>query len=287
MRKRFEYPGLDKIIRLYPGPQILLGKIIYWTAKYDGSNMSVWVDDEGEVRISSRHQDTASQDLQTAMHRTYEWSPVQVLVLENPTWFVFGELLQKGRSPTRINIYDEAQYIIFDIYDPNFIAKDIGRFMNPTQVHQICHHYGIPSQEILAWSQHTTLESLYEYKDGILKRCKRRRKMKLEGTVLKAYDSMRGIYAKEKLDTPKFEKIPHKLDKGSVQLPPLPDSEVLGAVDKAFVDLGLERFKLKGVAMPLIAKYVAEERKKHLCSKPRLNLYQVYLEVLTEREKEE
>jgi len=63
-------------------------------------------------------------------------------------------------------------------------------------------------------------------------------------------------------------------------LPPLPDSEALGAVAKAHADLG-ESFADKRVAMPLIAKYISEEQDKHLCSKPANNLfsyYQKYLE---------
>ena len=64
-----------------------------------------------------------------------------------------------------------------------------------------------------------------------------------EGTVLKCYHPKFGaIYAKEKLDTPKYDKIKHKIDNKTPKLPPLPESEIYGAIDKVLMDIGMEKF---------------------------------------------
>jgi len=87
------------------------------------------------------------------------------------------------------------------------------------------------------------------------------------------------VQAKVKLDVPKAKK--KKIDKGDPIYPPIPENEILGAINKANQDLGNEVFKDVSKAMPLIAQYVGEECKKHLYSKPKTKLFILYKEYLS------
>jgi hypothetical protein len=120
------------------------------------------------------------------------------------------------------------------------------------------------------------------------------RKVKEEGMVIKAYEipeqfqhwrEFAGgmITAKVKLDVP--EPIRRKISKGEPILPLIPENEIFGAISKVEADYGLTAEPKHD--MPLIAKYVNEECKKHLYSS-RGNLfhfYQKYLELHPKKKK--
>jgi hypothetical protein len=63
-------------------------------------------------------------------------------------------------------------------------------------------------------------------------------------------------------------------EEGVIRLPELPDSEIYGAIEKVRTDIG-DQFSTIRIAMPMIAKYVAEECKKHNCTAPK-NLHRYY-----------
>ena len=86
-------------------------------------------------------------------------------------------------------------------------------------------------------------------------------------------------YFKEKNDLPALEKIPRSDQEGKVELPALPDSEIYGAIEKVRADIGDEKFREIRTAMPMIAKYVGEECKKHNSTAPR-NLHAYYTDRL-------
>ena len=277
-----KYPELNRIGLLYPSPQILLGDEIYWTEKRDGSQLRIALVD-GEILISTRNQDEASPQFQEYFKQTEQYAAIKELLkdtngfCDNPTAnfdigaVVFGELLCKGKSPARFETHERCEFILFDIYS----QKD-ERFLPYTAVYQHAYHYNLPIVESWALSRHTDLASLYAFRDEMLILAKERGR---EGVVLKSYHSQ--IFAKEKLDTPVIPRV--KIDEGQPANPRLPDSEVMGAIAKAHADIG-EEIKDKKIAMPLIAQYVTEEQKKHLCSKPEQNLfsyYQQYLEGLS------
>lgn len=48
-------------------------------------------------------------------------------------------------------------------------------------------------------------------------------------------------------------------------------------LDKAYADLGTD-FSYKGRAMPVVARYIQKEMEKHLCSKPEINFYSLYIQ---------
>jgi hypothetical protein len=62
---------------------------------------------------------------------------------------------------------------------------------------------------------------------------------------------------------------------GKIILPDLPDSEIYGAIEKVRADIGDEKFRDVRTAMPMIAKYVSDECKKHNSAAPR-NLHAYY-----------
>ena len=274
-----KYPEMNRIAMTHPSPRILLGEEIYWTEKRDGSQLRVSLVN-GELRLATHHQDDASAQFKQCFLDT-EQSPNVVEFLKDTNGYpvnpncdfnfgavVFGELLVKGKAPARFETHEKHEFVVFDIY-----SQKAEMFLPYNNVYQQCFHYQIPVVKCWAVTKHITEESLYQSRDEILEIAKNEGR---EGTVLKNYH--RQIFAKEKLDTPKTEHT--KIENGLPQLPPLPDSEVLGAIAKVNADLG-DDFRDKTKAMPMIAKYVSEEQGKHLCSKPVNNLfsyYQKYLE---------
>ena len=262
--KKIRYPSLNQIIRLYPNPEILLGHEIFWEGKEDGSNIGVWLDDDGMIQLRSRNQDKADDNFYEIFKQTEEYEKILEFLIDMRTqWHdecvVFGELLTKGRSPTRIKLYDKHKFIVFDIW-----SRKCDGLIPYMLVHQYCYHFEIPIVELYGTSKHITLKSLLRFRDKMLKVAK---KKGTEGVVGKTFEkNVKFKYVKEKLDLPKIEKKPRHIEEGVIQLPSLPESEILGALDKVLVDIGHDRFKDVRESMPLFAKYVKIEYKKHNCS---------------------
>lgn len=279
-----KYPELTGIANLFPSPQVLLGKRIYWTEKRDGTNLAVTLVD-GRINLFTRHQE-ASEQFTNYFYETEQAESIRIFVEDytydtssirevnefvlNPV--VFGELLIKGKSPARFEVHDHHEFVVFDIWD-----SVVGRFLPYTSVYQHCYHYQIPVVECFGISRHTSLDSLYTFRDEMLLVAKENSR---EGVVLKTFNGDEHIFAKEKLDIPRIDRV--QFDTGGVRLPSLPESEVMGAIAKAHADLG-DVFSDRTQAMPLIAKYIEEEMKKHLCGKPEKRLYDSYLQYLEDR----
>ena len=277
--KRFEigkigYPSLNQIIMMYPNPEILLGHIIYWQEKRDGSNMGVYLTGKGDLALRSRNRDRASKSFHRIFLETEKAENVKELLISmrdvwNDECVIFGELLTKGKSPTRTELHEKHEFVVFDIW-----SSKAGGLLNYMLVHQHCYLYGLPIVELYGTSRHITLDSLLEFRDIMLETAKKNGR---EGVVGKTYKKGTMYqYFKEKLDTPKLEKLPSHIEDGKPIFPPLPVSEILGALDKALVDLGLTDFKDVSKAMPLFAKYVGIECGKHNCRKPKGNLFSYY-----------
>ena len=275
-----KYPELNRIALLYPSPQVMLGEEIYWTEKRDGSQLRIVLID-GELKIATHHQDAASEQFREYFKQTEQAVGVEELLRDsnglcvNPAanfdigMVVFGELLFKGKSPARFEYHEKYEFVIFDIW-----ARRDNRFLPYNSVFQYAYHYSLPVVECWAMTRHIDLESLYAYRDEMLVLAKEKER---EGVVLKNYHSQ--VFAKEKLDIPIIPRI--KIEDGRPHNPQLPDSEVFGSIAKVHADLG-ESFLDKKIAMPLIAQYVSEEQKKHLCSKPAQNLFSYYQKYIEE-----
>jgi hypothetical protein len=270
---KVKYPDLDRISQLHPNPHILLGKEVVWTLKYDGSNFGVYLDADGNWHARSRNMDVASDQF----HNYFKMTPQFVNVIEllkdaenwNDAYMVFGELLIKGKSPTKIETHDDHSFIVFDIW-----SAKLGGFFHYTKVFQECYHHKIPIVDLLGTTRLNDLESLMQFRDQMLKKTV---ELHREGTVGKYVNGADWIYFKEKNDTPKYEKVPRAEDpeNARILLPSLPDSEVFGSVEKVYADLGNDFFDV-GKAMPRVAEYVKIECKKHNCSAPERKLFSYY-----------
>jgi len=278
-----KYPSMSQIAALWPAPQVFLGRRLYWTEKRDGSQLKVWANEDGTIGIATNHRDDASEQFKNYFWATQFSENVKKLVTDAESvegigdfgpYQVFGELLVKGKSPARFEMHDEHEFIVFDLYHiPS------GKWIPTPVAHQTCYHFGVPFVEVWGESEHANLEDLYSFRDEMLVLAKDKGR---EGVVVKTLHEGQPLYAKEKLDTMPTER--RSINHSAIQLPPLPDSEVFGAVAKAHADLGEEFFE-KSKGMPLVATYVAEEGVKHLTGKPANPLfwyYQTYMEGLSD-----
>lgn len=270
----YAYPKLGQIASLKPNPAIVLGRPIYWTVKEDGSNIGCYLNEDGEVQLRSRNLDIASPEYYHKFANLGYLDSMKDLLESardyNDEYVVFGELLSKGKSPTRIKCHDTDEYIIFDIW-----SEKSQTFLSYSKVYQEAYHADIPIVELVLISRVATLDRLYETRDSLLEMCK---EFKHEGVVGKVYGD-ESIFFKEKLDSIHYDKVQTIDDGPHVVLPTLPDSEVYGAIDKVLVDIGSEQFADVKVAMPMVAKYVAEECRKHHCSNVK-NLFGYYKQKL-------
>jgi len=276
--EKIKYPSLNPIVRQRPNPEILLGHEIFWEEKRDGSNIGAYLDENDEVQLRSRKMVRASPDLYLTFEDTGEKEKIQEFLLtQRDEWnnecVLFGELLQKGKSPTRTEFHEENEFIVFDLYSCKHES-----FIPYINLYQLCYQYSLKIVELYGTSQHTTIDSLYKFRDEMLTVAKEHGR---EGVVGKTFHKNKShIYFKEKLDLPKIEKKPRHIEDGKIVLPDLPESEILGALDKVIVDLGYEKFKDVEVAMPLFAKYVKDECKHHncKCNSKLYNYYRIKLE---------
>jgi hypothetical protein len=279
-----KYPELDRIMTLKPNPHILLGKDIVFTEKRDGSNIGLYLtfdkDDLPVVGIRSRNMNNAAEEFHRIFKDTGLYQNVLDLLIDAATWrddyVLFGELLIKGKSPTRIELHEKNEFVAFDLW-----SKKVGGFVNYTKLYQECYHFDIPVVELWGSCNCKNLNTLLGFKDALLVKAKETGR---EGVVGKYVNNDEFIYFKEKNDTPKYEKVPRVSEEGMIVLPPLPESELMGAVEKVYADLGKDFFDIRK-AMPKIAEYVAVECKKHNCSNPEKKLIAAYkerMEVYTE-----
>jgi hypothetical protein len=284
------YPHIPLLITSSKTRRMLLGKRLFWTIKEDGENVTIWLKKKkrGEsslydcmvgfpknvqVGISSHNQEVAASDITARVQRTKEYSEVLELIKENPTYRVIVEECRKGRSVTGIKIYDREQLIVVDIFD-----TAIMNFLPYVSVYQNCYHHNLPVVKLFGETRHRTMKDLVAYADHVLKHCDA---IKEEGMVVKTFDKD-GVYiqAKVKLDIPK--PVERKIREGQVILPQIPENEIYGAISHVEAD-----FRLDGTPahdMPLIAKSVAEECKKHLYSS-RSNLFQYYKDYMERMKK--
>lgn len=270
-----KYPDLDYSRQLYPNERIILGKFLVWTEKRDGSNIRAYLDENDDIQFGSRNMRRASLDLLQSIKNTgYIDLLNECLKEEKEKWksnlIIFFELLQHGKSPTHMEFHEKDDIVIFDIYslENGWLAYN--------KIHQMCKMYSFPIVELWGTSLHSNIESFRKFENDMLELAKKNQR---EGVVGKHYHGFETILFKNRVDIPDLRKVKTHFDGGRIELPLLPIPEIRGAVHKAYSDLGKEKFLDKKTSMPIVARYVSEESKKHLCRNPK-NIYQYYLEKL-------
>ena len=265
--ENIRYPSLNRIAQLYPSPEVVLNRIIYWTEKRDGINLGVYLDEKEEINVRTRNLIRGERRIIKILQNTKQYSNIKDLLTDR--FVVFGELLMKGKSPTRIEFHKEDQFIIFDIW-----SLENKGFLTYNLMKGLTNLYELPTVQLYTMSLHKSLDSLFNIRDDMLSLAKVNGR---EGVVGKVYENGTVFkYFKEKIMLPKLIKT-----KVVVQdKPELPEFEIMGSVSKVFADLSLEDFKNVRIAMPMIANYAAEESKKHGCSKCKnlFRFYQLFLE---------
>ena len=139
-----KYYGLEAIRRLRNSGRELVGKYVILTEKRDGENVSLWIDCDSKLRISSHNQENAGQDIVNRMKETKELSKAESLLRDelkyNGRYILYGELIKKGRSPTGIEpLHKLSRWVLFDIYD-----AVLERYLGYNAVYQKAYHYKIP-----------------------------------------------------------------------------------------------------------------------------------------------
>jgi hypothetical protein len=264
----------------------LLGLRLQWTIKEDGENVTIWkrtkqyCKKKQEIVISSHNQEIAAKDItaRVIIGCKEDYEKILALIEANPTFRVVAEECLKGGSVTGIKQYDKPILFVVDIYDTS-----IKNFLPYTQVYQYCYHYNIPVVQLYATTRHRTIKDLIKFSNQVLGYCNCicEGKQKDEGMVLKTFNKDgEYIMAKVKLDIPK--PIVERVREGPPKLPQIPESEIMGAISHVEADFGLDGTPQHD--MPLIAKSVSEECKKHLYSS-RGNLFTYYQKYMERRKK--
>jgi len=272
-----KYPKLKYLHESpYEGRE-LLGKLIYWEEKRDGSNCRCFLDDKNNIQFGSRNLIPPSQDILASIINSGYMKPLaNALYVEKYQWnhniIIFFELLQKGISPTRTEKHERDELVIFDIYDTN------SGWWNYSRVYQFCYQWNLPIVKLWAVTSHSAIEQLKRQVEKMLNRAK---KEKREGVVFKTYGGERSVFFKARLDVPNLRDVEVEIERESPQYPELPRAEIMNEIQKVLEELGPEQFKDKKVAMPLIAQYVSAECKARYYSVPK-KLYSYYLEKLSE-----
>ncbi len=268
MTKWSKYPDLEPIRRLRYEGRELLGKEVFLTEKRDGENVSLWLDDEGNIQISSRNLVKASTDITSRMKSTPEYERVIELLndFKDKELILYGELL-KRISPTRIEPRRKnIHWVLFDIlYTKN------KRFLHYTYIHQLAYQYKIPIVRLIEVFTPVDMDDLFGMVEYSLKWCGRHHR---EGLVGKVYGE--DIFFKEKRDLPrKLLRIRH--EKIEPKLPVLPPERIRRALEHAYDIVGAENWKDKSIAMPEVAKQLVAEAREHRYRPPK-NMYKLYLE---------
>lgn len=257
----------------------LLGLRLQWTIKEDGQLVTIWFRKHKyskipttDIIISSHNQEIAAKDItaRVTINCKEDYDKIISLIADNPTFRVDCEECAKGYSVTGIKQYTKDTLIVFDIFD-----TAINNFLPYTSVYQFCYHYGIPVVQLYDTTRHRTIRDLNKFIHHVLEYCDTEKAYgKDEGMVVKTFnEDGEYIEAKVKLDIPKPIVDKSHYQEGPPKLPQIPESEIMGAISHVEADFGLTGEPKHD--MPLIAKSVGEECRKHLYSS-RGNLFEFY-----------
>lgn len=253
-----KYTNLERHNQLRNEGRELLGEHIIYTVKRDGENVSLWLNEDKEVIISSHRQETADSNIQSRMKATPEYEKVVELLNDEYSGniVVYGELL-KTVSPTRIEPRRKhTHWILFDVWD---CANE--RYLPYNLVYQLAYHYKIPIVEIVDEHQPMSMDELTTKIDEMKAWCKRHRR---EGVVGKIHNSKDGvqIFFKEKIDLPKRKKLDRE-NQNQSEYPPMPEEKILRALLHALNEVGEEDWRKVKIAMPVVARHISTEAREH------------------------
>ncbi|HEU16465.1 MAG TPA: hypothetical protein ENO38_02200 [Nitrososphaeria archaeon] len=283
MKSWKEYPDVDhlsQVIRYHPMEEILAQPIVI-EVKRDGENVSVWMGEDGKIRISSHHNIDAPQNMAARLERTHTFRVLARTIHTLSQLIFYGELLL-ARSPTGIERPKRRiDWVVFDIYD-----TERERFLGQDEFESMCNTYHLNHAKVLEVSKFNGEDELTAATNKWLNWCRRHH---YEGVVLKTYD--RSIRWKAKIELP----TPASGAGGAgAQPPPMPEEKYWRALINALEELRLKypnQDELKAAwmdpskAMPVFAKHVEAEAREH-GFRAMKNPYRIWLEKRGEALKE-
>lgn len=279
---KIDYPEMTDLAhyaanKKVPIEEKLLHHEIVYQVKRDGTNLGVYLDDDNNLQLMTRNEKIARKDVYKSFNEIPDLNDLLFEMLHTSKTngceiVVFGELMQKGKSPGRFERHEKTTFEVFDIWSVNHNA-----LAKVETVEEVCKKYGVTCVERYGQHMPHTTEELYAYRDQMLEKVKENKKEGVVGkSIFYGNDGNRYVnYFKEKLEKP--EKIKSESDINA--LPQLLDSEIRGAVEKARITLGDDDFIDASKAMPIVAQYVKKECDKHECEN-RNPLYKYYKERL-------
>lgn len=246
---------------------------VYWEIKRDGSNISIQYH-KGFMVVHTRNQVANSHVQGEVKGLIKDFEPTLKKLLED-RYIAYFELIRAGHSPAQFEMHDKPSIIAIDLWD---IQNEM--FVHPALRYQLFEDYGIPHIPCFITAKYKTRKEFEEDTDTFIEIAVR---LQIEGFVAKWVGEkdnlLRKIKAKVEHKYPRQVKEGKKTRNQRTRLPDLDVSEVRGAIDKVYMDLSGEDFRDKKIVMPLIAKAVAEEGRKHKAQN-RINLYAEYLDFL-------
>lgn len=250
----------------------ILNKTIHFEEKRDGSNFGIYLDAGGNLQCRTRNNIYAQANMKRGFlalpQATNVYRALQDARDCNVDLVIFGEYLEKGTSPARYEKHETNDFVAFDCW--NNVTR---RWMPHTEKTTFFARYRIPQVETLATAQFSTVGEVLEFRDSLLATtC-----LEKEGTVGKVYLPTGYInFFKEKHERKILEKVRPAGQTGEEDTrEELPDSEIWGAVDKAYQELG-DQFTNVRYAMPMVARMVAHECEKHGCKVTTKKPFQFY-----------
>lgn len=248
----------------------VVGQEVTWERKRDGSNVSILLHN-GELLIFTRNQ-FAEENVQIRMKKCISDFKEGLIKLLKDRYIIYGEWFRKGKSPAQFEVHDEDSWIAFDLWD-----IEEGRYLGGLEKRTLFFNNNILFVNFYTITIPKTVEELKlqtnkmidlahekKWEGFVAKWFYKGRMYKIKAKVEQKYPHVKGSWKKKQ--TPK------KVD----NRPSLEMSEIRGAIDKVYVEIGNDIFDKK-IAMPKIVKAIGVEERKHN-KKCRDNMYSIYLD---------
>lgn len=139
---------------------ILLGKVSV-TEKLDGANLSIWLGDEGEIRVGSRNNDLTSNGnaFNGAVEYANAHAGIRRALDENPNYRLYGEWLVKHTLDYNPTAW--KKFYLFDIYD-----HEKQEYLDEKIVQQFAKDYEITCVPFLGEFENASEEDLKKLIEG-------------------------------------------------------------------------------------------------------------------------
>jgi len=149
-----EFRKYEKVHRLHKEEVdgILIGTC-YVQEKIDGSNTSVWLDNNGNLKMASRNKEII-EGFNGFVDYIKENDAIQSLLKDYPTWRLYMEWLVRHTLQYKETAYKKAY--LFDIFDGE-------KYLSIEDVNQIADEYGIPKPYYFGKFENPTPEQLKEF----------------------------------------------------------------------------------------------------------------------------